>query len=212
MTNTVEIRVLELLCSRLCHDLISPVSAINNGMELLADDPEGMGDDIRDLLASSGIEASRRLQFFRSAYGLGGDPNAPIEIDFAANLTGEFAAGGKVNLKWADAASFPPLSRDSVKSLINLVVLGIESMPRGGDLTVAPDASAAGTVLVTGTGRGARIADDAAEVLSGATAVDALTPRSVHAYFTKTLVERAGGTLDGSAEGETVTFRASNLS
>jgi histidine phosphotransferase ChpT len=72
MEPKIELRVLELLCSRLCHDLISPVMAVNNGIELLADDEGDMGADIRDLLTLSAGSAAARLQFYRIAYGLGG--------------------------------------------------------------------------------------------------------------------------------------------
>ena len=72
MSSTIEFCVLELLCSRLCHDLICPVMAVNNGMELMAVDPGDMSDDIRDLLTTAAETAAARLQFYRIAYGLGG--------------------------------------------------------------------------------------------------------------------------------------------
>ena len=67
MSYMIDIRVLELLCSRICHDLIRPVTAINNGMELLEDDPGDMLDDIRDLLMNSASEGAGKLQYFRLA-------------------------------------------------------------------------------------------------------------------------------------------------
>jgi hypothetical protein len=68
MTAQIEFRVMELLCSRLCHDLISPVMAINNGMELMAEDSGNMADDIRESLTMSAGSAAAKLQFYRIAY------------------------------------------------------------------------------------------------------------------------------------------------
>ena len=80
MPHMIDIRVLELLCSRLCHDLISPVTAINNGMELLEDDSGDMFDDVRGLLTNSASEGSGKRQYYRLAYGGGGDPGGEIGI------------------------------------------------------------------------------------------------------------------------------------
>ena len=84
MSGQIEFRVMELLCSRLCHDLISPVMAINNGMELMAEDSGAMADDIRDLLTMSAGAAAAKLQFYRIAYGMGGESAAPVGLAEAA--------------------------------------------------------------------------------------------------------------------------------
>ncbi len=78
MAYMIDFRVLELLCSRICHDLISPVTAINNGMELLDDDPGDMLDDIRDLLMNSASEVPENSSTSRLAYGMGGDPDGEV--------------------------------------------------------------------------------------------------------------------------------------
>jgi hypothetical protein len=80
MKTKIELRVLELLCSRLCHNLISLVMAVNNGIELLADDEGEMSSDIRELLTLSAGSAAARLQYYRIAYGLGGQNAAPIGL------------------------------------------------------------------------------------------------------------------------------------
>jgi histidine phosphotransferase ChpT len=83
----IDLRVLELLCSRICHDLISLVTAINNGMELLDDDPGDMLNHTRDLLMNRAPEGSGKLKYFRLAYGLGGGPDGETGIGSAADLT-----------------------------------------------------------------------------------------------------------------------------
>ena len=100
MSYMIDIRVLELLCSRICHDLISPVTAINNGMELLDDDPGDMLEDIRDLLMNSASEGTGKLQYFRLAYGLGGDPDGEIGIGSAADLTVRLEKHEKSSITW----------------------------------------------------------------------------------------------------------------
>ena len=79
MSYQIVFGVLELFCSRICHDLISPVTVINNGMELLEDDPGDMLENIRDLLMNSASEGAGKLQYFRLAYGLGGNPDGDID-------------------------------------------------------------------------------------------------------------------------------------
>ena len=94
----ISVRVAELLCSRLCHDLISPVAALNNGMELLSDDSAEMIGDVAELLTFSAAQASTRLQFYRVAYGLGGDQAQAVSIADAARLARGITEPGKLEL------------------------------------------------------------------------------------------------------------------
>ena len=72
MSNKIQLRVAELMCSRLCHDLISPISAINNGIELMNENDEGIIDSSIELLGTSAKQALDRLSFYRVAFGLAG--------------------------------------------------------------------------------------------------------------------------------------------
>lgn len=113
MSYMIDIRVLELLCSRICHDLISPVTAINNGMELLDDDPGDMLNDIRDLLMNSASEGAGKLQYFRLAYGLGGDPDLTVRLE----------KHEKSSITWpADRERMLP--RLVIKSAMNMELMG----------------------------------------------------------------------------------------
>ena len=102
MAYMIDFRVLELLCSRICHDLISPVTAINNGMELLDDDPGDMLDDIRALLMNSASEGAGKLQYFRLAYGMGGDPDGEVGIGAAADLSVRLEKHEKPSIAWPE--------------------------------------------------------------------------------------------------------------
>lgn len=191
MSHMIDLRVLELLCSRICHDLISPVTAINNGMELLDDDPGDMLNDIRDLLMNSASEGAGKLQYFRLAYGLGGDPDGEIGIGNAADLTVRLEKHEKSTITWpADRERMLP--RLTIKSAMNMVLMGIEALPRGGEITVSFDD---GGIQVVAAGQGARVEEDSLKTLADGTTVDMVTPRSIQTYFTAQVVAAAGGTL-----------------
>ena len=198
MSYMIDLRVLELLCSRICHDLISPVTAINNGMELLDDDPGDMLDDIRDLLMNSASEGAGKLQYFRLAYGLGGDPDGEIGIGNAADLSVRLEKHEKSSITWP-AERERMLPRLTIKSAMNLVLMGIEALPRGGEITVSFDD---GGIQVLAAGQGARVEEDSLKTLAEGASVDSVTPRSIQTYFTGQVVAAAGGTLNIDA-GET---------
>ena len=196
MSVSVDLRVVELLCPRLCHELLGPVSAVNNGLELLSEGDRGMVRDVVDLLTSSADEAGRRLRFYRIAYGLGGGVTRQIgEIhDLAAGLL----QGGRLSLDWPkqSLASLPDVAREANKLLLNLVLLAAETLPSRGTVNVELKPTMAGVrAAVTAVGQGARLDEDKTAALVGTTDVDELDPRTVHAYFTSRLAEEAGTSI-----------------
>lgn len=191
MEPKIELRVVELLCSRLCHDLISPVMAVNNGIELLADDEGDMSADIRDLLTLSAGTAAARLQYYRIAYGLGGQNAAPVGLPEAGRLTLGLLGDEKIQLEWPDdMAAGTELSREAVKILMNLVLIGIESLPRGGILNVALSGPG---MVVTASGVGAALREESAVAMSENVDIQAMTARSVQGYFLNYLIGLQGG-------------------
>ena len=134
----VDLKVAQLLASRLCHDLVGPIGAINAGLELMEDGVAGgMGDDpaARDLLANSAGEASRRIAFFRIAFGIGAGAGGEATLSEARELAGDFLAGGKAALDWPEEAPEQPsggVDPSVVKVVLNLVLIAAESLPRGG--------------------------------------------------------------------------------
>src|SRR5215217_3888099 len=128
-----------LLCSRLCHDLMSPVGALNNGIELLADeqDPE-MRDKCLELLAESARATANKLKFFRLAFGAGGGFGEEIDTHEAQTvLEGVFGAEKRIELGWMVAAE--KLPKDAVKLLLNLALLAGDALVRGGRLDVGAE-------------------------------------------------------------------------
>jgi len=204
----VELRVLELICSRLCHELISPVTAVNNGMELVADGGADMLVEVSELLTNSAAEASGVLQFYRIAYGLGGQDAPPISLGEAKRLTEGLLHHGKVKLAWtvAEVGSDGGLGRRGMKLLLNALVMGIDALPRGGTLAVRLEA-AGRAVTIEAAGTGARIEAASRDAHAQAIALDALTARNVHAYFTSLIAAEAGGALEMSEEPDRVTLR-----
>ncbi len=196
MTAQIEFRVMELLCSRLCHDLISPVMAINNGMELLAEDSGTMADDIRDLLTMSAGAAAAKLQFYRIAYGLGGQSAAPVGLAEAGRLTRGLVEDGKIAVDWPQngAASAAELTREATKLLLNLVLLGIEALPRGGTVKVAAPAPGSREIVVVVSGENAGLKPESAVAMSPEVDLEALTARSVQGYFVNSLARQLGTT------------------
>jgi histidine phosphotransferase ChpT len=180
MKTDLDIRVVELLCSRLCHELVSPVGAINNGVELIEEMGAEMADEAIGLIAHSADQASRRLRLLRLAYGAAGSDKSGLQE--AAQAAEGYFADSKIKLEW------PPgrleqggqLSAGTGKVLLNLVILAEEALAYGGRIVVAPDSD--GHPAVTALGRNAGLKPETIQALSGDIAIESLTPRTVHAY------------------------------
>ena len=194
MTAQIEFRVMELLCSRLCHDLISPVMAINNGMELMAEDSGNMADDIRELLTMSAGAAAAKLQYYRIAYGLGGQSAAPVGLAEAGRLTRGLVEDGKISVDWPEngEASSVELTREATKLLLNLVLVGIEALPRGGTVKVRVQTSGAPKIVVLASGDNAGLKEESAVAMSADADCEALTARSVQGYLVNSLAHQLG--------------------
>lgn len=179
----VDMHTLELLSSRICHDLISPVSAMNNGLEFIAEGGPSAMKDAMELLGYSASMASAKLQVLRMIYGAGGaDPNIALDEIHAA-LNGLVAAEGRTKIEW-DGASLPaPATQGSgyAKLLAATVLLAIDSLPRGG--TVRVSGREDGTALIAAEGTGAALREGTEEALKGAFPAPVLDPRTVHPYI-----------------------------
>ncbi|MGE0116955.1 MAG: histidine phosphotransferase family protein [Dongiaceae bacterium] len=197
----IELRVLELLASRICHDLISPIGAIGNGLELLEDaDPDMSGDALK-LSANCVRKASALLEFFRMAYGTAGS-DAGLRWDAAKQLAEGLLEGGKIALVWTPVpagVALPPLAP---KLALNLALLATEMLPRGGEIVVALQPADGRAVLsAVAGGREARIPEEIAAAMAAvAESVPPLTARTVHGFFTARLAEASGGRLEVVAQ------------
>lgn len=200
MSITLDVRVVELLASRVCHDLISPIGAVGNGLELLEDSKDDLADEALKLSMNCVRRASALLEFFRMAYGAAGSGTG-VSWEAARGLASGVLEATKAKLDWKPVPAGKPLPTGSGKLALNLAMLASEALPRGGDIVVALVPSGAGmTLSATATGRDAKLSDEVAKALAaGPAAVAGLTAKSVHGYFTGRLAEAYGGRLDVTA-------------
>ena len=193
-----------LLCSRLCHDLMSPVGALNNGIELMADetDPE-MRDKCLELLNDSARATANKLKFFRLAFGAAGGFGAEVDTREAeAALEGLFGAERRVALTWAVADATLP--KGAVKLLLNLALLAGDALVRGGRLDVGAESSDDMLELVI-RAEGPRILLDPTlreTLLNGQS--DGVEPRAAGAWLAHALAAEAGGSIRLSDPAESV--------
>lgn len=196
-----------LLCSRVCHDLISPVGAIVNGLEVLDDNPKPEDREFAlDLIRKSAKTASARLQFCRLAFGAAGSAGAQIDLGDAQAMAKGHFEDGKITIAWNLPRLLLPKNR--VKLLLNLLVIAQQMIPRGGVLSVDPlgEGEAMG-FQITAAGTNARVSQNVVDLLaSGATgAVDA---HAIQPYYTRLLAEACGINVAIVAESEKVVVSA----
>ena len=208
---TDDIRLGQLMCSRLCHDMVGSVGAINAGLELAED--EGSAADVTaeavGLSRRSADEAGRKLAFFRAAFGLGWGVEAASAAAEAKRLAEGYLLGGRVSLAWPDPAAAPPLPSSAAKLALGMILIGTECLPRGGEVTVVAAALEDGIGLaLTAAGTGAQLRPDAMEALDPGTPVEALTARNVHAYVAQRLALDLGGRLEFEAAPDEVRLAA----
>lgn len=205
-----DLKLAEMLASRLCHDLVNPIGAVANGVELMSEFCDTMQKDALDLVASSADSAMKRVAFFRVAYGFAGHDEGQSILDVRGLAEG-FLAGGKVALAWPpgpdDAALGLP--RSGLKLLLALVALGAETLPRGGSLAVKVESPTGATVVATGTG--ARIEASSEAILAafkaGRTpAPEALEAKSVGAAYAARLAREIGADLAVEAAQDRITL------
>jgi len=185
-----------LLCSRLCHDLVSPVGAINNGLELLAgEQDETMREAVFDLIEKSTVQTSNKLQFFRLAFGAAGGFSAHLDTREAEKSLRAFLAGSKIDLIWNVSA--PELTKGGVKLLLNLGLVTAEALIRGGTLTVQFNSDDENTSTVSVTGEGERVifSEDVRAALEGQSKDSDMEPRLAPALLANMMAEELGGTI-----------------
>lgn len=184
MSGDLDMHVLELMTARLCHELAGPLSAVVNGVELMGDDdPDFVADAIK-LVGASARTASRRLQFYRFAYGsLPGDGTA---ASVGRDLAMKYFEGGNVTCDWPLGEPRPfPWQRLACL----LVILGAEALPRGGRVSLTGDAR---HVTMIADGDMVRLIPEAHAGLQPEVAIDHMTARGVHAYLCQRFAAELG--------------------
>ncbi|EIZ78593.1 hypothetical protein WSK_2641 [Novosphingobium sp. Rr 2-17] len=207
---TSSLELASLLCSRLCHDMLSPVGALSNGLELLADekDPE-MRQRCFELLDQSARISADKLKFFRLAFGAAGGFGELLAVNEARVLVDALVANNaRITLNWALASDSLP--KHAIKTLLNLALIGIEALPRGGTLDIAAERRGEGAGMVSEIvvrAAGLRIAfdRDIGCALDGSLPEGELSSRTAPAAMVNQLAQAQGGNLQYAlAEGALV--------
>lgn len=207
MTSSTDLAA--LLCSRLCHDMLSPVGALSNGVELLADekDPD-MRARCLELLEQSARVSADKLKFFRLAYGAAGGYGEAVPADEPRSLVQALARGnGRVELNWTVTA--PTLAKPAVKVLLNLAAIALDALPRGGTLDVGAEVRSGATEIVVRSS-GPRLAFDEniGLALDGRIADEALSTRTAPAHMIHLLATELGGGLQYALTGDALVMGA----
>ena len=197
-----------LLCSRVCHDLISPVGAIVNGLEVL---DENKDEETRtfalELIKKSAKQASAKLQFCRLAFGAAGSAGAQIYVGDAEKVARVLLADDKTSIVWNLPRELLPKNR--VKLLLNMLLIAMGTIPRGGTLTVDPIGEGDSMAFrVTASGLNARLPQNIADILSSSDA-PAADAHAVQPYYTRLLAQACGLSVRLAPEGETIVVTAS---
>ncbi|MEO7505108.1 MAG: histidine phosphotransferase family protein [Sphingomicrobium sp.] len=186
-----------LLCSRLCHDLLSPVGALNNGLELLADEQDPtMRERCMELLAESAQASANKLKFFRLAFGAAGGFGDEINTREAhAALSGLYGAEKRIELGWIVADD--KLPKGAIKLLLNLAMIAGDALVRGGRLDVGAERSDKGALELVIRAEGPRILLDPKlrETIARGEADGGVEPRAAGAWLAHSLAAEAGGTI-----------------
>jgi histidine phosphotransferase ChpT len=195
-----------LLCSRVCHDIISPVGAINNGIELL--DEGGADEDAMQLIRTSARNASARLQFARIAFGAAGSAGMQIDTGDAEAVAVAFLKNEKPELEWIGRRALLP--KNKVKLLLNLLLVASAAIPRGGKLTVTlDDLETQPKFTLVARGPMVRVPPKFLELHSGAKPEEPIDAHAVQPYYTLLLARETGMAISIRASAEDITFVAS---
>jgi histidine phosphotransferase ChpT len=192
-----------LLCSRLCHDLISPVGAIINGLEVMEEDKDEETKTFAlDLIKKSAGQASAKLQFCRLAFGASGSAGAQIELGDAEKAARGLLEDGKAALVWNLPRAL--VAKNRVKLLLNMLLVASATIPRGGTLTADPMGEG---YQVTARGLNARLAPTTADLLAGSPA-EAVNAHAVQPLYTGILARECGLGISARLEGDAVLVTA----
>jgi histidine phosphotransferase ChpT len=213
LAERVELEALDLaalLCSRVCHDIISPVGAIINGLEVLDEDN---GEEMREfafsLIRKSAGQASAKLQFARLAFGAAGSAGAEIDLADAEKVARGYMQGEKAEFAWESPRVLMP--KNLVKLLLNLILLSAAAIPRGGLVKVTVEGHAPPKFILRSSGPSARVPPAFEKLVPGEISGLPVDAQSVQAYYTGALARACGMAISAKLEGEDVVVEATSV-
>lgn len=197
-----------LVASRVCHDIISPVGAIVNGLEVLDEEKdESMREFAQDLVRKSARQASAKLQFARLAFGASGGAGAELDMADAGRCAAALMEREKAELDWQVKSGMLP--KAEAKLLLNLLIIALNSVARGGTITVTADREGGGTVMrVVAEGDRARLPAGVKEVIAEGAIPNPLDAHAVQPLYAALLAKEAGMGLTATQEENRVVLGA----
>ena len=197
-----------LLCSRVCHDLISPVGAIVNGLEVLEEEKdEATKEFALDLIKKSARTASAKLQFCRIAFGAAGSAGAQIDLGDAETIARGFLEDDKTKLAWNLPRALSPKNR--VKLLLNMLVIAGQAIPRGGRINVDPVGSGESMGFkVTAAGTNAKVPPAVPALLTGEGSGEGLDAHRIQPFYAGLLARASGVKATIAMDGDAVVLTA----
>ncbi len=197
-----------LLCSRVCHDLISPVGAIVNGIEVLEEEKdESTKEFALDLIKRSAATASAKLQFCRIAFGAAGSAGAQIDLGDAETITRGFMEDDKTKIAWNLPRAL--LAKNRVKLLLNMLIIAGQAIPRGGKITVDPIGTGDSVGFkVTAAGTNAKIPPAVPPLLTGELGSEGVDAHRIQPFYAALLAKACGLKATIAMDGEAVVVAA----
>jgi histidine phosphotransferase ChpT len=203
-TNLESLDLAALLCSRVCHDLISPIGAIVNGLEVLAEDKDQATQEFAlELIKKSSRTASAKLQFCRIAFGAAGSAGAQIDSGDAETISRGFLEDDKTRLIWNLPRAILPKNR--VKLLLNMLLIAGQTIPRGGTLTLDGIGSGETTGFrIRAAGTNAKVAPAVVPLLAGDGGPDGVDAHRIQPFYTGLLARACGLTVTVTTDADAV--------
>lgn len=204
-------RLSAFIASRICHDLVSPVSSVTNALDLL-DEPgdQEMKAQAESLLHEGADKAAARIQFLRYAFGSIGLNAGAADIHEARKITENFVKSHKPSVDWDIQADH--LSFSHVRLMMNLVMMAVESLPRGGVVNIRIRSEAGGlTITLTAKGDRARLKEDIAAAVAGKDPAEGWRPENIQSLFTRMICDGLDGELTAKQGDGQVIFMATGI-
>jgi len=197
-----------LLSARICHDLISPIGALGTAIEVLDDETNTeMHEDAMGLVRLSSKQAGAKLRFLRLAFGAGGSAPGIIGMDELKTLISDMYEGGKASISWGN--SVDGVEKNTARLLLNLTMLAVQAVPRGGAVKImATEANGATTLSLAATGPKSRLDANVEKTLAGKAPEDGFDGRTIQPFYAGMIARELKGSVTTLVDGETVNFTA----
>jgi histidine phosphotransferase ChpT len=205
--NPTDLELAALISSKICHDVIGPVGAIYNGLEILAEDDDKEAQTYAlDVIRNVTEQASARLQFARFAFGAAGSAGAQIDLTMAESISRGYLGSGKHKLSWNGAPGH--MAKDFVKLLLNLLSASVTALPRGGELDVTIEGDLESpSFKIRCSGTGARPPQYLTDIVAG-TSDGELNAMNIQAYYTWRLAAKTGMPIEILKDGDDILLTA----